>query len=342
MRTIGARTVRHESMEAKMVHAIRVHEQGGPEVLSWDEIEIGRPEAGQVRLRHTAIGLNFVDVYYRSGLYKAPAPFPFVPGSEGVGIVEAVGEGVTDVAPGDRVGYAGPIGSYAEARLVAADRLIKLPDTIPDHITASILLKGMTAQFLLRRTFRVGPGHVVLLHAAAGGVGHIASQWASALGAMVIGTVGSDEKAKLALAHGCAHVINYKTEDFVARVLEITHGEKVDVVYNSIGKDTFPGSLDCLKPRGLWVAFGQSSGPIPPFDLAILNQKGSLFATRPSLFSYVAKREDLVAAADDLFGAIRDGLIRVEEPQTFALADAAEAQRALEGRRTTGSVVLLP
>lgn len=325
-----------------MVRAIRIHAHGGPEALSLDEITVGDPSPGQARIRHTAIGLNFIDVYYRTGLYAAPAPFPFSIGNEGVGIIEAVGEGVTEFAPGDRVGYAGPMGSYSEARLVPADRLVKIPDGIDDRLAASVLLKGMTARYLLRQTFRVGPETTLLFHAAAGGVGSIACQWAAALGATVIGTVGSPEKAALAKSFGCRHVINYREEDFVARVKELTGGAKVDVVYDSVGRDTFPGSLDCLKPRGLWVSFGQSSGSVPPFDIGILNQKGSLFATRPSLFAYVGRRAELVETAADLFDALITRKVVLPEPETYPLARAAEAQSALEGRRTTGSIVLIP
>ncbi|BCP53566.1 quinone oxidoreductase [Kaistia sp. 32K] len=329
-------------VEAVSVRAIRVTSNGGPEVLSFDTIEVGAPAAGQVRLRHTAIGLNFVDTYIRSGLYPAPAPFPFVPGSEGVGVVDAVGEGVTEFKVGDRVGYADPIGSYAEQRLAPANRLVAIPDGISDTIAASSILKGLTVRYLLRETFRVGPEHTILFHAAAGGVGQIATQWAKSLGATVIGTVGSAEKAEIATSLGCDHVINYRTEDFVERVREITGGAKVDVVYDSVGKDTFPASLDCLKRRGTWVSFGNASGAVPPFSIGILNQKGSLYATRPSLGGYVAERAELVEAAKDLFDVILSGKVVVAEPQTFALADAADAQRALEGRHTTGSVVLIP
>ncbi|MBN9058821.1 MAG: quinone oxidoreductase [Rhizobiales bacterium] len=329
-------------VEAIAVHAIRVHSHGGPEVLSFDRIDVGAPGPGQVRLRHTAIGLNFVDTYFRTGLYPAPGAFPFVPGSEGVGVVEAVGEGVTDFKAGDRVGYADPMGSYAEARLAPAARLIPIPDGISDTIAASSILKGLTARYLLRETFRVGPEHTILFHAAAGGVGQIATQWAKSLGARVIGTVGSEEKAAIARRLGCDHVINYRTENFVERVLEITGGAKLDVVYDSVGKDTFPASLDCLKRRGTWVSFGNASGAVPPFSIGILNQKGSLYATRPSLGGYVAERSELVESAKDLFDVILSGKVVVAEPQTFRLADAAEAQRALEGRRTTGSVVLIP
>lgn len=325
-----------------MVRAIRIHAHGGPEALSFDTVTVGDPGPGQARIRHTAIGLNFVDVYYRTGLYNAPTPLPLVLGSEGVGIVEAVGEGVDDVAVGDRVGYAGPMGSYSEARLIPADRLVKIPDDISDTLAASVLLKGMTARYLLKQTFPVGPESTILFHAAAGGVGSIACQWASSLGATVIGTAGSEEKVALAKSYGCTEVINYRREDFVSRVREITGGRKCDVVYDSVGRDTFPGSLDCLRPRGLFVSFGQSSGPLPPFDIAILNQKGSLFATRPSLFGYVSLRADLVANAEDLFDVLASGKVVLPEPETFPLAEAGAAQAALESRRTTGSVVLLP
>jgi NADPH2:quinone reductase len=328
--------------EAVSAHAVRARAHGGPEVLSFDTIEVGPPAAGQVRLRQTAIGLNFVDTYYRSGLYPAPGSFPFILGSEGVGIVEAVGEGVSNVKVGDRVGYGDAMGAYADIRLAPAARMVPIPDGTSDAIAASVLLKGMTARYLLRGTFAVGPGHTILFHAAAGGVGQIATQWAKALGATVIGTVGSPEKAEIARKLGCDHVIDYRSENFVDRVLEITDGAKVDVVYDSVGKDTFPASLDCLKRRGLWVSFGQSSGPVPPFNIGILNQKGSLFATRPSLNGYISEPSELAETAADLFGVLSSGTVVVGEPQTFRLADAAEAHRALEGRQTTGSVVLIP
>jgi NADPH2:quinone reductase len=324
-----------------MVNAIVVHEHGGPEVLTWEDVEVGDPGPGEVRVRHEAIGLNFVDVYYRIGLYK-PAGLPFVPGSEGAGTVVAVGPDVTMVRPGDRVSYNGPNGSYSEERLIPADRLVKLPEGIDFRQAAAMTLKGLTAQFLLRQTFRVGPGHTILFHAAAGGVGLIACQWANHLGATVIGTVGSEEKAKLARAHGCHHVIDYNSENFVERVQEITGGGKCDVVYDSVGRGTFPGSLDCLKPRALWVLFGQSSGVIQNFDLNILAQKGSLFATRPTLFNYAAKREDLEKMAAELMEVVENGHVKIEVNQTFQLRDAAEAHRALEGRRTTGATVLVP
>jgi len=325
-----------------MAQAIRVHEHGGPEVLSFDEVEIGEPGPGEARLRQTAIGLNFIDVYFRTGLYKAPAPLPFIPGGEGVGIVEAVGPGVDFLEPGMRVGYATTSGAYAEQRLMPADRLVPLPDSISDRQAASILLKGMTARYLLRQTYVVGPQTTMLLHAAAGGVGSIVAQWASALGATIIGTAGSAEKVELARSLGCRHMINYREEDFVARVREITDGRKVDVVYDSVGHDTFPGSLDCLKPRGLWVSFGNSSGSVPAFEISILNQKGSLYATRPSLFVHVSTRADLLENTNDLFAAVEKGWITIPEPQTYPLAEAGRAQADLEARRTTGSVVLIP
>ena len=325
-----------------MVHAIRVHAQGGPEALSFETVDVGAPGPGQVRLRHTAIGLNFIDVYHRSGLYPPPQPLPFVPGSEGVGVVEAVGEGVDDIAVGQRVGYAGPTGAYSEARLITAERLIPIPDAIDDAIAASVLLKGLTARYLLRQTYVVTPDTVLLFHAAAGGVGSIGCQWASALGATVIGTAGSADKVARALALGCDHVINYREEDFVARVAEITGGERCDVVYDSVGKDTFIGSLDCLKPRGMLVSFGNSSGAVPPFEMNLLQRKGSLYATRPTLGHYVAKRAELLASAEDLFAMIASGSITIDAPERFKLADAAAAQTALEERRTQGSVVLIP
>ena len=323
-----------------MVKAIVVHEAGGPEVLKWEDVEVGEPGPGQARIRHEAIGLNFVDVYHRKGIYKTP--MPFVAGSEGAGVVISIGEGVTNVRPGDRVAYPGPNGAYAEERLIPADRLVKIPEGIDFKTAAAMTLKGLTAQYLLRQTFRVGPGHTILFHAAAGGVGLIACQWANHLGATVIGTVGSEEKAELARAHGCHHVINYRTENFVERVADITGGAKCDVVYDSVARDVFPGSLDCLKQRGMWVLFGQSSGVIENFDLNILAQKGSLFATRPTLFNYAAKREDLETMAAELMDVVRNGHVKVEVKQEFPLRDAAEAHRALEGRRTTGATVLIP
>ncbi len=325
-----------------MTHAIRVHETGGPEVLRREETDVGAPGPGEARIKHTAVGLNFIDVYFRTGLYPAPGGVPFTPGNEGAGIVTAIGAGINSVAVGDRVAYVGPIGSYAEERLVPADRLVRIPEGVSDELAAAMMLKGMTAHYLLRRTFRVEPGHTILIHAAAGGVGLIVCQWAAHLGATVIGTVGSAEKAELASANGCHHPINYRSEDFAERVREITGGEGVDVVYDSVGKDAFPGSLDCLKPLGLWALFGQSSGPIPPFDMGVLAQKGSLFATRPSLFTYIAKRSDLEQTAAELFEVVESGEVTIPVNQRFALSDAAEAHRQLEGRMTTGASVLIP
>jgi NADPH:quinone reductase len=325
-----------------MAGMVRVHAVGGPEVLRFEQVEVGEPGPGQVRLRQTAIGLNFIDVYHRSGLYPV-ANLPFTPGIEAAGVVEAIGEGVSEVAVGDRVAYAAPpIGAYAEARLMQADRLVKLPDGIDDRQAAAMMLKGMTAHYLLRRTFPVQAGQTILFHAAAGGVGLIACQWARHLGARVLGTVGSEAKAELARAHGCDVPIRYDREDVVARVRELTDGKGVSVVYDSVGKDTFAKSLDCLAPRGMLVAFGQSSGNIPPLDLGVLSQKGSLYVTRPTLMTYTAAREDLLASAKELFEVVRKGAVRIEVHQTFALRDAAEAHRALEGRKTTGSTLLLP
>lgn len=324
-----------------MTHAIRVHRYGGPEALNWEEVEVGEPGPGEVRLRQTAIGLNYIDVYSRTGFYPQPS-LPFIPGMEGAGVVTAVGEGVKDLKVGRRVAYAGQIGAYAEERLVPADRVVRLPTGVSDEVAASIMLKGMTAQYLLRRTYKVDPETTLLFHAAAGGVGLIACQWAASLGATVIGTVGSSGKALIARAHGCTHVINYREEDFTTMVKAYTKGQGVDVVYNSIGKDTFPASLDCLKPLGLWVSFGQASGPVPEFRITLLSQKGSLFATRPSLGNYTATRKDLVATANDLFDVVSSGKVKVAVNQTYPLAEAARAHRELEARLTTGSTVLLP
>ena len=324
-----------------MTRAIRVHDYGGPDVLQWEEIEVGDPGPGEVRVRQTAIGLNFIDVYMRTGLYPQDA-LPFIPGSEGAGVVTATGEGVRDLKVGRRVAYAGPVGAYAEERLISADRVVKLPDAIDDQTAAAVMLKGMTAQYLLRQVYKVGPKTTLLFHAAAGGVGLIACQWAAALGATVIGTVGSSGKALIARAHGCTHVINYREEDFVTMVKAYTKDKGVDVVYDSVGKDTFPGSLDCLKPCGLWVSFGQSSGPVPEFKINLLSQKGSLFATRPSLNHYTASRKDLVATANDLFDILKSGQVRIAINQTYPLAEASRAHRDLEARLTTGSNLLLP
>lgn len=324
-----------------MTKAIVIRETGGPEVLKLETVDVAAPQAGEVLVRHAAIGINFIDVYFRSGLYPSPNGMPFIPGNEGSGTVEEVGAGVTHVKPGDRVAYVGPLGSYTEMRILPADRLVLLPKDIADNTAAAMMLKGMSAQYLLCRTFKVCEGHTILFHAASGGVGLIACQWAKALGATVIGTVGSAEKAELARAHGAHHTINYAEEDFVERVNEITGGEGVDVVYDSVGQDTYPGSLDCLKQLGMWVSFGQSSGPITNFNLADLAQKGSLFATRPTLFNYIAKREDLENTAKDLFNIVSSGQVKIPVNQEFALADARKAHEALEGRKTTGASVLV-
>lgn len=324
-----------------MTKAIRLHETGGPEVMRWEDVPDREPNAGEVLLRHTAVGVNFIDVYHRTGLY--PVSLPSGLGLEGAGVVEAVGSGVVDVQPGDRVAYAGgPIGAYAERRIIPADRLVPLPHDITDQQAAGMMLKGMTAQYLLRRTFPVAAGDTILVHAAAGGVGLILCQWAKHLGATVIGTVGSEEKAELAKAHGCDHPILYKTEDFVARVRTLTDGQGVPVVYDGVGIDTFMGSLDCLRPLGMMVSFGQSSGKIPPVDLGILSAKGSLFITRPTLMTYTAKRSDLVASAAELFDVVKHGFVTIQVAGTRPLSEAADAHRDLTARKTTGSTVLLP
>ena len=324
-----------------MTHAIRVHETGGPEVMKWEEVDPGRPGKGEILVRNTAVGLNYIDVYFRTGLYKGPA-LPFTPGMEGAGIVEAVGEGVSGVSEGDRVAYSGPIGAYAERRVMPADRAVPVPDGIEDRQAAAMMLKGMTAQYLLRRVYPVHKGDTILFHAAAGGVGLIACQWAKSLGATVIGTVGSDEKAKLAADHGCDYPIVYTRENFVERVKEITGGEGCAAVYDSVGKDTFDGSLDCLRRRGIMVTFGQSSGPVAPLDTSVLNAKGSLYLTRPTLLHFIAERQELLDTANELFDMVKSGKVRIEVNQTCALKDAVKAHRDLEGRRTTGSTVLLP
>jgi len=324
-----------------MPKAIRLHRTGGPEVLQWEEVEVGEPGLGQARARQTAIGVNFIDTYHRSGLY--PLPLPTGLGSEGAGIVEAVGPGVTHVKPGDRVAYAGgPPGSYAEVRLIPAERLVKLPEGITDQVAAAMMLKGMTVQYLIRRTYRVKPGDTVLFHAAAGGVGLIACQWLKALGATVIGTVGSEEKATLARGHGCDHAIIYTREDFPKRVRELTGGQGVPVVYDSVGKNTFMGSLDCLRPLGLMVSFGNASGPVPPFEPRLLTEKGSLYLTRPTLVTYTASRADLESTAKDLFDVVLSGAVKLQINHTYALKDAQQVHRDLESRKTTGSVVILP
>jgi len=321
-----------------MPHAIRVHEIGGPEVLKWEEVEVGEPGPGEIRLRQEAAGVNFIDVYHRTGLY--PQPLPFIPGVEGAGVVEAIGSDVTSMQVGDRVAYGGPVGGYAEVRLIPADRVVKLPDGISAEAAAAMMLKGMTAEMLLRRVDPVKPGDAILVHAAAGGVGLILCQWAKALGATVIGTVGSDEKADLARAHGCDHPIVYTRQDFVAEVERITDGAKVAVVYDGVGRDTSMKSLDCLARRGMMASFGNSSGPVDPFDALLLARKGSLFLTRPTLYDYTLDPADLQLSAHALFDVVESGKVKIEIGQRFPLKDAAEAHRALEGRRTSGSTVL--
>jgi NADPH2:quinone reductase len=323
-----------------MPHAIRIYETGGPEKLKWEEVEVGDPGPGEVRVRNTAVGLNFIDTYQRSGLY--PLPLPFTLGSEGAGVVEAVGRRVKTLKAGDRVAYTGPLGAYAEALLRPADRLVKIPAGIDDKTAAAMMLKGLTAQYLLRRTYRVKAGETILMHAAAGGVGLILCQWAKALGATVIGTVGSEDKVALAKKAGCRHVIVMGKENFVERVKAITRGKGVPVVYDGVGKDTFMGSLDCLSPLGMMVSFGNASGAVPPLSIGILAQKGSLFLTRPTLFTYTAAAEDLAKAARELFSVVKSGKVRISVNQTYPLAEAAQAHRDLEGRKTTGSTVLLP
>jgi len=321
-----------------MSHAIRVHELGGPEVLKLEEVDVGDPGPGQVRLRQEAAGLNFIDVYHRTGLYQQP--LPFTPGVEGAGVVEAVGPDVADLKPGDRVAYGGPVGGYAEVRLIPADRVVKLPDAISSEQAAAMMLQGMTAHMLLRRVHAVKAGETILVHAGAGGVGLILCQWAKALGATVIGTVGSNEKAELARAHGCDHPIVYTRQDFVAEVGRITGGAKVPVVYDGVGRDTFMKSLDCLARRGMMASYGNASGAVDPIPPGILAQKGSLFLTRPTLYDYTFDRADLESAAAELFEVVGNGKVKIEIGQRFALADAAEAHRALEARKTTGSTVL--
>jgi NADPH2:quinone reductase len=321
-----------------MPHAIRIHEVGGPDVLRWEDIEIGEPGPGQVKLRQEAVGLNFIDVYHRTGLY--PQAMPFTPGTEGAGVVEAVGSDVAHFKKGDRVAYASAIGGYAEERLIDADRVVKLPKDISTEQAAAMMLQGMTAQMLLRSVFPVAKGDTILVHAAAGGVGLIMCQWAAALGATVIGTVGTEDKAELARAHGCAHPIVYSKQDFVAEVNRITDGEKLPVVYDSVGRDTFLKSLDCLKVRGLMVSFGNASGPPEPMPPNLLAQKGSLYLTRPTLFHYIASREQLENSARELFDIVGKGKVKIEVQQRFALKDAAEAHRALQARKTTGSTIL--
>ena len=324
-----------------MPHAIKVHETGGPDSLRWEAVDAGDPGPGEVRVRHVAVGLNFIDVYHRTGLY--PLPLPFVPGLEAAGVVEALGDAVEGLEVGDRVAYgAGPLGAYSQERLMPAEKLVRIPPGVDDNTAAAMMLQGMTVEYLLRRTYRVQAGDTILVHAAAGGVGLIACQWAKHLGATVIGTVGNDEKAELARAHGCDHPVVYTRESFVDRVKELTGGRGVPVVYDSVGRDTFLDSLECLQPRGTMVSFGQSSGSVAPIDPGLLSAKGSLFLTRPTLMNYVASRAELESSAAALFEVVASGQVKVEVRQTFALADAAQAHHALEGRRTTGSTVLVP
>ncbi len=325
-----------------MVKAVIMHKTGGPEVLRWETYDPGQPKTGEILLRHEAVGLNYIDVYHRTGLYPLP-DLPAIPGMEGAGVVEFVGEGVSEFKVGDRVAYAGlPPGAYAEARIIPADRFVKLPETISTRQAAAMMLQGMTARYLLHGCYKVKAGDHILIHAAAGGVGSIVCQWAKHIGATVIGTVGSPEKADLAQKHGCDHTILYRNEDFMLRVKEITKGKGVDVVYDSVGRSTFMQSLDCLRPMGMMVSFGQSSGPIPPIDTGILAAKGSLFLTRPSLMAYTASREDLLAHAHDLFDVVEKGVVKIEIRQTYPLAEASRAHRDLEDRKTTGSTILIP
>ena len=323
-----------------MTQAIVVRSLGGPEVLKVEEVELSPPGPGEVRIKQAAVGLNFIDVYFRTGLYKTE--LPFIPGKEGAGTVTALGDGVSDFAVGDRVAYAAGEGAYAAERNIDTAHLVKVPDGISLETAAAMMLKGMTAQYLLLQTFEVKPGMTILFHAAAGGVGLIAGQWAKALGATVIGTAGSKEKIELALAHGYDHVIDYTKEDFVARVLELTGGRKCDVVYDSVGKDTFPKSLDCLKMRGMFVSFGNSSGPVDAFNLGLLAQKGSLYATRPTLFQYIATRPELDACANSLFDVVRSNKVRININQTYPLAEAGRAHTDLETRKTSGATLLIP
>ena len=324
-----------------MSKAIRFHRTGGPEVLVLEDVEVGEPGPGQARVRNHVVGLNFIDTYHRSGLY--PLPLPSGLGLEAAGVVEALGPGVADLKVGDRVAYAGgPPGAYSESRIIPADRLVPIPDGISDQQAAAVMLKGMTVQYLIRSTFPVKAGQTVLFHAAAGGVGLIAGQWLKALGVTAIGTVGSDAKAEVARAHGYSHTIVYTRENVAERVREITGGAKVPVVFDSVGKDTFMASLDCLQPRGTLAVFGNGSGPVAAFDLNLLAQKGSLYVTRPTLVAYTSRREDLLASAGEVFDVVRSGKVRIEVNQTYAMKDVAQAHRDLEGRRTTGSSVLMP
>ena len=325
-----------------MVAAVRVHKTGGPEVLTYEDIPSPTPGPGQIKIRNHACGINFIDTYFRSGMYPSPVGMPFVAGNEGAGEVTAVGSGVTDIKVGDRVGYVSALGAYAGERVLPADRAVKLPDKISYEQAAAMMLKGMTVQYLLRRTYKVQKGDNVLIHAAAGGVGLIACQWANYLGANVIGTVGSKDKAELAKKNGAHHVILYRDEDFVAKVKEITDGKLCEVVYDGIGKTTFPASLDCIKPLGMFVSFGSASGAIEAFNINILQTKGSLFATRPTLNTYVAKREDLLKTANELFDVVASGAVKIPVNQRYPLKDAQKAHRDLESRGTTGSSILVP
>lgn len=324
-----------------MIKAVRVHQVGGPEAMIYEAIELPPPEQGEVRIRQHAVGLNFIDVYFRTGLYKAPT-MPFICGNEASGEVTAVGPGVTNFHPGDRVAYYFNLGAYATERNIPADKLVKLPDHITYEQGAVLMLKGLTVWYLLHKTFKVEPGHRVLIHAAAGGIGLLACQWAKALGAHVIGTVSTKAKADLAMANGCDHVINYAEEDFVARVKQISRNELCDVVYDGVGKTTFPGSLACIRPRGLFVSFGNASGPVSAFSLAELNNHGSLFATRPKLNDYVGTRKELLEGADTLFSAVIDGKLHVPINHAYGLKDAAKAHIDLESRVTTGASILKP
>jgi NADPH2:quinone reductase len=324
-----------------MPNAIRFHRNGGPEVLQWENVEVGEPGAGEARVRHAAIGVNYIDTYHRSGLYKLALPSGL--GTEGAGVVEAVGPGVSELRPGDRVAYSGgPLGAYSEVRVMPADRLVKLPEGVSDKVAAALMLKGLTVQYLLRQTFPLKGGETILFHAAAGGIGLIACQWARALGVTMIGTVGSDEKATLAKANGCAHTIVYTRENFVERVKQITGGKGVPVVYDGVGKDTFPASLDCLSPRGMFVSFGNASGAIAAFDILLLSQKGSLYVTRPTLATYTASRAAMLAMCEDMFSLVLSGKLKNDARQTYALKDAAQAHRDLESRKTTGATILVP
>ena len=325
-----------------MPKAIRIHQTGGPDAMQWEDVEVGAPGPGEIRIRHEAVGLNYIDVYFRTGLYPAPS-LPFSPGMEGAGVVDAVGEDVDSLAAGDRIAYAAPpVGAYAEERLMPAEKVVKIPAGIDSSQAAAMMLQGMTVEYLLRRTYPVQSGDTILFHAAAGGVGLIACQWAKHLGATVIGTVGNEEKAELARTHGCDHPIVYTRENFAERVRELTDGAGVPVVYDAVGRDTFEGSLDCLQPRGMLVSFGQSSGTIDPFDVGVLSARGSLYITRPTLMTYTASRADLEDSAHALFDVVDGGAVRITVNQTFPLAEAAAAHRALESRQTTGSTVLMP